>query len=1541
MSNKFSEIAKLILEERYYLRDENKNLIEKTPEELFHRVADFIAQAEKKFPNGDYEKYRNIFYEIMINQEFMPASPILFNAGTNFPMLSSCFALPVHDNMQSILKTLSDSAMIFKYGGGVGWNFSELRPENSPLSSGGTSSGPCAFISLYNEVIEAIKQGGKRRGAGAAILDIEHPDVEKFIMKKRTDGVWNNVNISVICSNDFMDRVFSGEKKATYLWDMIAESNWSAGDPNIIFIDNMNKYNTIPKYPISTVNPCLPGWTIVLTKNGPKKLKDLKIGEKVWSEDGWVEVLNVINQGVKKVYKYETICGDIYATDNHKIKTMGFKEEIKNAKTIDLLKSPIFPNVICEDIDINLNDLSISLHEDPEVFSEQIVSMPLNILYNFVRGLLNTTEFCVYRNSEITLFAVNRDKQCVKNLQLLLSIFGIDTFIMEPVNDITKILYSEYDKYMIIFKDIIDLISTFHLHIDLLTKDDIKRITQSEEKYEAEKYLNDIKTSEILSYQFYSTEEVFDITVSGENHTFWANGFNVSNCHEICMSPYESCNLSGINLDKVLKGRKGNMKVDWDKLGKLIKIGHRFLDNNIEMCFYPIPEIEDFAKKTRRQGLYFFGLAPFLIKLGLRYGSQESLDMIDNLFCYINRVSLESTIELGKERGNFPEFENSIFKGKYKYMRSSNRLTIAPSGTTSRIADSYFSIEPYFAWEYDSKIMGKVIHEKFDIYDEYKDIYPEALVTAHDITPEEHLRVMATIGKWIDQSISKCISLDTRVNTNKGIKKLKSLSENREIDTFKDIEGIEVDTRKGIKKVKSFYYNGETRGKEIITRNGFSIKGTPNHRILCLNDNFEEEFKRLDQIKKGDIAIIQLDNNIIGDKKIKISDVIGKDFYFSNKNEKFKTPEYISDDLMKWLGLMQTNSLFLNDRVMVEYLNDELIEEFISLTEKIFNVDSFLINRIRDNLKYVNIESVALINWLRYIKFSSNEITPIVWHSNKNNLKSFLEGVSVGGYVDLKENIICLNKNSKKNIIKDLQLLASSIGIPTFINVKFNEEHKRFHYELCVQEDGINILKDMDFCFADSSEKEFIKSLFFVHPKVKTFILRNTTMELESNSRIIKILDDIKNKMYNSEFMDFYYDSKEFIRKIKKDKMINIESFLFYCSFVNAGPDWINKNYLLTEVIGVNDVFIETGDIEVEDEHNYVANGFISHNTVNCPNESTISDISKIMKLAFKFGLKAIAIFRDGCKSEQVLNTKKERKKFNVSRNELIEMYLKNQMTQQEIAEKYNVSQSLVALRLKEFEIPRRTGRSKKTQEVPDIETIEFLMNKGIEVDEISKFFNVKEKVIQDIIDCNKNEDINLTRSIPINHLLAELIEGELLGRGELIEDPTKEKTAYFKYSSNDYDYVCWLDRVLSSERLIKVGNIEETDGIFYAKTISCSELYDMYSRWYSNGKKKIPDDFKLTPNILRQWFISDLTIKENGHLISFNMENFKKKGIDKIKNIFGELDINFEFMEDERKLAISDQKSVNKFMKYIDESIFEVEKSKQPIQCKNGRCQI
>ena len=177
---KLSENAKQLLNARYLLKNTEGKIVE-SPEELFWRVAKYVASVEKE----DRKKWENKFYALLANLHFLPNSPTLMNAGLLNGQLSACFVLPVEDSLNSIFTTLKNTAMIHQSGGGTGYNFSQLRPHGDMVSSsGGISSGPMAFIKIYDTATEHIRQGGKRRGANMGILNVDHPDIEAFILSK-------------------------------------------------------------------------------------------------------------------------------------------------------------------------------------------------------------------------------------------------------------------------------------------------------------------------------------------------------------------------------------------------------------------------------------------------------------------------------------------------------------------------------------------------------------------------------------------------------------------------------------------------------------------------------------------------------------------------------------------------------------------------------------------------------------------------------------------------------------------------------------------------------------------------------------------------------------------------------------------------------------------------------------------------------------------------------------------------------------------------------------------------------------------------------------------------------------------------------------------------------------------------------------------------------------------------------------------------------------------------------------------------------------
>ncbi|MCX7874373.1 MAG: adenosylcobalamin-dependent ribonucleoside-diphosphate reductase [Caldimicrobium sp.] len=271
---RLKESALVVLRARYLARNEQNEIIE-TPEGLFERVALAVAEGEKNFPSSrnKWEYYAEKFYDLMANLDFLPNSPTLMNAGRPLGQLSACFVLPVEDSLSSIFETLKHAALIHKTGGGTGFNFSLLRPKGDVVSStSGVASGPVSFMRVFDAATEAIKQGGKRRGANMGILNIDHPDIEEFINSKSKPGELSNFNISVALTDNFFDHLFKGEafplinprtkeivRKVSpmELFNLLCQRAWQTGDPGVIFLDTINRYNPTPHLGrLWATNPC-------------------------------------------------------------------------------------------------------------------------------------------------------------------------------------------------------------------------------------------------------------------------------------------------------------------------------------------------------------------------------------------------------------------------------------------------------------------------------------------------------------------------------------------------------------------------------------------------------------------------------------------------------------------------------------------------------------------------------------------------------------------------------------------------------------------------------------------------------------------------------------------------------------------------------------------------------------------------------------------------------------------------------------------------------------------------------------------------------------------------------------------------------------------------------------------------------------------------------------------------------------------------------------------------------------------------------------
>ncbi|HRD01787.1 MAG TPA: adenosylcobalamin-dependent ribonucleoside-diphosphate reductase [Candidatus Saccharicenans sp.] len=266
----FSPNAMKILRTRYFMKNEKGEFIDKKPSDLFRRVADYIASAEKT--KEEQKKWADRFFEAMMARDFMPNSPTLTGAGRNM-CLSACFVLPIEDSMESIFDAVKNAALVHKEGGGTGFDFSLLRPKGSFVrKTQGVASGPISFLKVIDAATEAVKQGGTRRGANIGLLRVDHPDIEEFVTMKRDGKTLNNFNISVAITDEFMKALkHDGEywlynpylkkktakRKARDIFKLIVESAWAVGDPGLIFIDRINQLNPTRELgPISATNPC-------------------------------------------------------------------------------------------------------------------------------------------------------------------------------------------------------------------------------------------------------------------------------------------------------------------------------------------------------------------------------------------------------------------------------------------------------------------------------------------------------------------------------------------------------------------------------------------------------------------------------------------------------------------------------------------------------------------------------------------------------------------------------------------------------------------------------------------------------------------------------------------------------------------------------------------------------------------------------------------------------------------------------------------------------------------------------------------------------------------------------------------------------------------------------------------------------------------------------------------------------------------------------------------------------------------------------------
>jgi len=731
--------------DKYCLKNKNGEHIENSPHDMFNRIVDELYRIETNYDNPIPIKK---IHELIDDFKYLiPGGSIMAGIGNiDITSLSNCFVIaPSLDSYGGIFKTDQEQVQLMKRRGGVGHDLSNLRPMNMSVNNSAmTSTGVVSFMNRFSNSTQEVAQGG-RRGALLLSISIKHVDADKFIDAKIDITKINSANISVKIDDDFMNAVIndndyiqsfpididinfdSGIKeedleydvltkgalgyykkiKAKKLWNKLIHNNWKSAEPGILFWDtvrNNSLADIYPEYQSVTTNPCIPKWAKLMTLDGIKELKDVNIGDIIWSANGWTTIINKQNSGIQDIYEYDLEKDfKFFGTQGHQIIENGKKIKVKDAKFIDCFLN-------------NIKDDFASF------------TAPLSI---------------------------------------------------EPLN--------------------------------------------------------------IQSSKYFSTEEVFDITVDNESHTFWNNGCNIANCGEINLCSYGSCILASLNLYSYVKNpftktaifnsklfkehvhhaqkiMDDIIDLEIEKLDKILdKIKNDIEDWNIKQNEYDLwMKIKEKTINSRRTGLGVTAEGDMLAALNLIYGTQKATTFSEKIHKILYKYSHMSSIDMANDRGAFNIYDFDLEKGNknsiklmkllpdiYKSRlekfgrRNIANTTIAPAGSISILAQTTSGIESAFKIYYNRKrkvdISSRntttdengnnweeynVIHNKFihwysitnNILFKEAKLYLETIsnnefdiiikkspyhnATSENINWIEKVNLQGTVQKWIDHSIS-------------------------------------------------------------------------------------------------------------------------------------------------------------------------------------------------------------------------------------------------------------------------------------------------------------------------------------------------------------------------------------------------------------------------------------------------------------------------------------------------------------------------------------------------------------------------------------------------------------------------------------------------------------------------------------------------------------------------------------------------------------------------------------------------------------------
>ena len=719
-----------------------ENISPSGAETSLQQVVDRMVQfwVDSAYNEGIIKKSeKSIMYDelayMLLNQMWAPNSPQWFNTGLyssynivapgngmsyydakkhkvvecedsySRPQMSACFIVNVEDALlghQSLMENLSTASRLFKYGSGIGSNWSKIRGKDERLSSGGVSSGLLSFQKVFDKNAGAIKSGGAtRRAACLLCVDMDHPDINDFIewKQKEEDKVaalgkmgydtgiageayetvsGQNVNNSVSIPDDFMklvERIRNGESEdenwilhgrvdhsvdhdvsVKELWDKIAQAAWRCGDPGVQFSDTINKWNTCKNSDrIRSSNPCFTGDMKILTDHGYVPIGELENQHvKIINGSGQVSDSKVWCSGTKDTIILRLNNGkEIECTPDHVFMTIGNQEVRASNLKGRQLKPMVHPvslgdaYTLEEALSLMIrteNRQNIDKDEATKVL-RSIVYYTANQEYHYDDEIMMVYDEHAYNDTLNGIEFIGNEgyvKYVRKALQVVL---GIDAKL-DMFTDHVLVENTSYpiNRYKLIIDDYYDVLNFTNMIAGVNTSvfNDLQSILMD-------------SAPTVVGIRAGGSKKVYDFT---EPNTHWGviEGFVVHNCSEYLFLDDTACNLASINVMKFLNE---NNEFDYDGFVHAVHLIQHVLEATVHWGSFPTPEIAENTYLYRTTGLGLTNMGSFLMTKGIPYDSDHGRNVLAFLCSLMTAVSYTASADMAVKVGTFPKYKEN------------------------------------------------------------------------------------------------------------------------------------------------------------------------------------------------------------------------------------------------------------------------------------------------------------------------------------------------------------------------------------------------------------------------------------------------------------------------------------------------------------------------------------------------------------------------------------------------------------------------------------------------------------------------------------------------------------------------------------------------------------------------------------------------------------------------------------------------------------------------------------------------------------------